>query len=451
MSAVAIAADVNARRRTAVQVASEALARIEAYSAIQPATFIERVPDVAVLDHARGVDRRMAAGETLRLAGVPFAIKDNIDLAGLPTTAACPQFAYRPERSAFVVERLIAAGAIPVGKTNLDQFATGLNGTRSPYGALGCVFNRAYISGGSSSGSAVAVGAGLVPIALGTDTAGSSRVPAAFNHLVGLKPSKGRWSSTGLLPACRSLDCVTVFAREVADARLVDDVVAGFDPEDDYSRPLADCEVDVRLGIAQALDWCGDAQSAGLYAAAIENARKAGYEIVPVDIAFLREAAALLYSGPWVAERTAAVEPLLNSDPGAIHPVVRSILRAGAGVTGVETFRGLYRLQHFSRQAERMWSAIDALLLPTAPTIYRIDAMLADPIALNANLGRYTNWVNLLDMSAVSFPAGFRDNRTGFGVTLMAPAGTDRALLYHAERLLAVTDLPAPPPLDLEP
>ncbi|RZL51488.1 MAG: allophanate hydrolase, partial [Sphingomonas sp.] len=233
----AIAAAVSSGRTDAVSIARAALARIDAYAAIQPAVWITRIADADVLAYARRVDARIAAGEVLPLAGVPFAIKDNIDLAGVPTTAACPDFAYTPTVSASVVERLIAAGAIPMGKTNLDQFATGLNGTRSPYGAPACVFNRAYVSGGSSSGSAVAVAAGLVAFALGTDTAGSGRVPAAFNGLIGMKPTKGRWSTTGLVPACRTLDCITVLAHTIADARAIDTVVAGFDRTDAYSRP----------------------------------------------------------------------------------------------------------------------------------------------------------------------------------------------------------------------
>jgi allophanate hydrolase len=452
MRATEIADAVNARGRSAADFARETLARVAAYDAVQPQIWIERLPDAAVLDYAAAVDKRVAAGESLPLAGVPFAIKDNIDLAGLPTTAACPEFAYRPERSATVVERLIAAGAVPIGKTNLDQFATGLNGTRSPYGAPGCVFNRTYVSGGSSSGSAVAVGAGLVPIALGTDTAGSGRVPAAFNNLIGLKPSKGRWSTNGLFPACRSLDCISVFTNDVADARLVDEIVAGFDPEDAYSRALPDRSLGKRLGVplAAQLNWCGDLRSAALYEAAVGHAREAGYEIVPVDIGFLGETAALLYQGPWVAERAAAVGSFLQNSPDAIHPVVRNIVEAGIGVTGVEAFRGQYRLQQFAQAAARMWEQVDALLLPTAPTIYRIREILAEPVALNSNLGFYTNFVNLLDMSAVAIPAGFRANSTAFGVTLIAPAGADRALLDMADGLLAAAPPTLPPPLDLE-
>ena len=450
-----IAADVQAGRTTARQVIEAALDRIAAYDAVQPQTWISRPAHEAVLAAADEVDRRVAAGETLPLAGVPFAVKDNLDVAGLQTTAACPSFAYTPEQSAGVVARLQAAGAIVLGKTNLDQFATGLVGARSPYGAPGCVYNRAYVSGGSSSGSAVAVAAGLAAFALGTDTAGSGRVPAAFNGLVGLKPTKGRWSTQGLVPACRSLDCVTVLAADAADAALIDSVAAGFDPLDPYSRRgtegAAGFGASFRFGVPKPSQrqFFGDAESAELFEAAAERLAAAGGTPVEVDIAPLLDAAKLLYSGPWVAERTVAVEGLLKANPGAIHPVVRAILQGGVGVSGVDTFRGLYALQEFARQAEGLWDSVDVLLLPTAPTIYRIDEVKAEPVALNSNLGLYTNFVNLLDMSAVAVPAGWRANHTGFGATLVGPAWADRALLALAERYEDAAPLPEAPPLDL--
>lgn len=455
ISVRAIAAEVQSGRTTARQVAEAALARIAAYDAVQPQTWISRPTAKAVLDDADEVDRRIAAGKVLPLAGVPFAVKDNLDVAGLKTTAACPAFAYAPAESAAVVERLQAAGAIVMGKTNLDQFATGLVGTRSPHGAPGCVHNRAYVSGGSSSGSAVAVAAGLVSFALGTDTAGSGRVPAAFNGLVGLKPTKGRWSTRGLVPACRSLDCVTVFAADVADAALIDGVAASFDPRDPYSRRepevAAGFGARFRFGVPKPAQrqFFGDAEAAALFQTAIQRLTAAGGAPIEVDIAPLLDAAKLLYSGPWVAERTAAAEGLLKANPGAIHPVVRAILQGGVGVSGVETFRGLYALQGFARAAEALWEGADVLLLPTAPTIYRIDEVLAEPVALNSNLGLYTNFVNLLDMSAVAVPAGWRANQTGFGVTLVGPAWADRALLALAARYEAAAPMPEAPPLDL--
>lgn len=456
LSVATIADGVNSGT-SAVEVAQAALDAVAAYDLIQPQAWILRLPAEAVLAQARVVDARIAAGETLPLAGVPFAVKDNIDVAGWPTSAACPAFAYVPARSATVVERLAAAGAVLIGKTNLDQFATGLVGVRSPYGAPLCVFNQEYISGGSSSGSAVAVAAGLVAFSLGTDTAGSGRVPAAFNHLIGLKPSKGRWSTRGLVPACRSLDCISVFAADLPGAALVDKVLAAFDSEDDYSRrapasspapPKA-----FTFGVPQHDQrlFMGDEQSAALYAAAIKRLAAAGGTPVEIDIAPLLDCAKLLYSGPWVAERTAAVEDLLRDKPGAIHPTVRAIVQGGLAVTGVETFKGLYALEAYRRAAEPIWDAVDVMLLPTAPTIYRLKELLAEPIALNANLGLYTNFVNLLDMSALAVPAGFRDSGTGFGVTLIGPAFADRALLALAERYLEIFPMADTPPLDLTP
>jgi allophanate hydrolase len=450
-----IAAAVQAGTQSAEAVIGEALARIAAYDAVQAHAWIERPRPEALLARAREIDARITAGERLALAGVPFAVKDNIDVAGLPTTAACAAFAYRPTVSAEVVRRLEAAGAVMMGKTNLDQFATGLVGTRSPYGAPACVFNRAYVSGGSSSGSAVAVGAGLVGFALGTDTAGSGRVPAAFNNLVGLKPTKGRWSTSGVIPACRSLDCVTVFAADVAGAALVDSVAAGFDPADPYARrdppPAPPIPPRFRVGLPRPDQriFLGDLQSAALFDSAVERVRAMGGEPVEVDIGPFLEAAKLLYAGPWVAERTAAVESLLESNPGAIHPVVRAILQGGRAYSAVDAFRGLYQMQGYARLAEQLWDGVDVLLLPTAPTIYRLAELAAEPVALNANLGLYTNFVNLLDMSAIALPAGFRDNATGFGVTLVGPAFADAALLDLARRYEEIAPMPQAPPLDL--
>jgi allophanate hydrolase len=430
-----IAAAVRAGTETAEQIARQALARVEAYDAIQPQAWISRFTPDQVLAAARAVDARVAAGEDLPLAGVPFAVKDNIDVAGLETTAACPEFAFAPAASAVVVQKLLDAGAVCLGKTNLDQFATGLNGTRSPYGSPRCVFNLAYVSGGSSSGSAVAVGAGLVPFALGTDTAGSGRVPASFNGLVGHKPTKGRWSSTGMLPACRSLDCITVFAADAADCALVDGVAAGFDPQDVYSRLVPDVAVGRRLGVPVFANrpWFGDVAAEHLYLQALERLAAMGYELVDVDIAPLLEAATLLYYGPWVAERTAAMEGILAENPDAIDPVVRGIVEAGVGMTAVEAFKGQYRLAGYARMAEAMWDMVDALVVPTSPTIYRVVEMLANPVALNSHFGTYTNFVNLLDMAAIAVPAGFRLDGTGFGISFFAPVGADRALLAMAE------------------
>jgi allophanate hydrolase len=453
LSVTGIAGEVGAGRRSAVDVAREALDRAAAYEAVQPAVWITRIAEAEVLSQARAVDARIAAGEPLTLAGVPFAVKDNIDVTRLATTAACPAFAYEAAASAPVVERLIAAGAVLVGKTNLDQFATGLVGTRTPYGACGAVYNRDYVSGGSSSGSAVAVAAGLVAFALGTDTAGSGRVPAAFNHLVGLKPTKGRWSTRGVVPACRSLDCVTVLTSTAADAAQVDQVAAGFDADDAYSRrapPSPPAEMaTIGLPRPDQLDWLGDGEARRLYQRAVERVRRLGLRLVEVDIAPLLAAAALLYDGPWVAERTAAVEGLLRTQPGAIEPTVRAILQRGFAISAIDAFRGEYVLLAHQRSAEALWERIDALLLPTTATSYRIREVMAEPFALNANLGRYTNFVNLLDMSAIAVPAGFRDNATAFGVSLIGPAWADRVLIELARRYEEIAPMPEAPPLDV--
>lgn len=448
----AIADAVNSRSSSAVSVAEETLARLAAYDAVQPQIWISRIAPDAFLEAARAVDARIAAGEHLPLAGVPYAAKDNIDVAGFETTAACPAFAYRPTESAHVIDRLSAAGAICVGKTNLDQFATGLVGTRSPYGIPRNAYNLAYVSGGSSSGSSVAVAAGLVGFALGTDTAGSGRVPAAFNHLVGFKPSKGRWSTRGLVPACRTLDCITVFTDAVDDARLVDDIIAGFDPSDAYSKPLNDRTIPLnRIGVPlrEQRMWFGDSESEYLYDRALETLSSMA-EIVEIDLAPLQETARLLYSGPWVAERAAAMADLLANNPGAIDDTVRQVVEPGTSISAVELFNGVYRLAELKRQTDELWNEIDLIAFPTTGTTYRVAELLAAPIALNSNLGFYTNFVNLLDMAAVAVPAGTRTSGTGFGITLIGPADSDHSLLAAAKHYLAASNLPCPPPLDLE-
>jgi len=451
-SASTIAQAVASGATSAVAIAEETLARLDAYDSIQPQIWISRASPEALIEAARDIDARVAAGETLPLAGVPFAVKDNIDVAGFETTAACPAFAYQPDASATVVERLLAAGALCVGKTNLDQFATGLNGTRSPYGSPRNAYNLAYVSGGSSSGSSSAVAAGLVAFALGTDTAGSGRVPAAFQHLIGFKPSKGRWSNRGVVPACRTLDCVTVFTDDTRDARLVDGVVAGFDAADAWSKPLADRPIARKtIGVPRRDQrvFFGDPESEYLYDRALARLSELG-DIVEIDYAPLQEAAQLLYSGPWVAERTAAMESILASNPQAIDPTVREIVSVGLETRGVDLFNGIYRLAELKRHADTLWESIDLMAFPTTGTTYRVAELAAAPIALNSALGFYTNFVNLLDMAALAVPAGTRANATGFGITLIGPADTDRALLDVADDYLAIADLPPPPPLDLE-
>jgi allophanate hydrolase len=384
----------------------------------------------------------------LPLYGVPFAVKDNIDVAGLETTAGCPAYAYRAQKSATVVDRLEAAGAILIGKTNMDQFATGLVGVRSPYGACSSVFDSRYISGGSSSGSAVAVASGLVTFALGTDTAGSGRVPAAFNNIVGLKPTRGSLSAAGIVPACRSLDCVSIFALTCEDARLVNAAARGFDAADPYSRatvaassPWLDAHP-VRLGVPgqDQLEFFGDDAAESLFTEAVDAAERTGARIVEFDYAPFKGVADLLYSGPWVAERLAALRDFFDRHSEDAHPIVRAIIVGAGKYSAVDSFLAQYKLEELRRVANEVWQSVDVLLLPTTGTIYTIEEVNADPVRLNTNLGFYTNFVNLLDLAALAVPAGFRpaDARKpglSFGVTLMAPAFSDDALLSLGDQL----------------
>jgi allophanate hydrolase len=425
-----IASDVQAGRMTARSVIEAALERIAAYDAVQPQAWISRAPAEVLLGQADEVDRRVAAGETLPLAGVPFAVKDNLDVAGLPTTAACPAFAYAPEDSAAVVQRLQAAGAIVMGKTNLDQFATGLVGTRSPHGAPGCVYNRAYVSGGSSSGSAVAVARGQVAFSLGTDTAGSGRVPAAFNGLVGCKPSLGLLSTRGVLPACASLDCVSVFTHTVADAALVLEVASAYDERDPWSRRRKP-SLRARRGVigVPLPDQAELDEPAAREAWEAALARAAGYwTIEPVDISPLLDAAPLLYD-VWVAERTASVGELIRGMRDGIDPIVGRIVAGGGRHGAVEVFEASHMLASLRRAADPIWDAVDALLLPTAPLHPTLAQVAAEPVQVNTRLGRYTNFVNLMDLAGLALPAGLRSDGLPFGVSLLAPAGSDERLL----------------------
>jgi len=405
------------------------------------AVFITPTSDDDLRAAAKSLVEQHPEPNGLPLWGIPFAVKDNIDVAGLPTTAACPAFEYQPEADATVVARLRAAGAIVIGKTNLDQFATGLNGTRSPYGAPRSVFDPAYVSGGSSSGSSVTVAAGFATFALGTDTAGSGRVPAAFQNLVGIKPTPGLLSNTGAVPACRSVDCITIFAATVGDGVAVRKVAEGFDAADPFSRRPDWAELPttgLRIGVLEGAEreFFGNAEVEKLYDTAIENARSLGATIVPFDYAPFREAAALLYDGPWVAERLAAVEGFIATNADDFDPTVRGIIQGAVGKTAVEAFNGKYRLEELRRKTEATWAKVDVLLLPTSPTTYTIEEMLADPVRKNSHFGRYTNFVNLLDCAAIAVPAGFdsTDHLPG-GVTLIAPAFTDDALAPLADAL----------------
>ncbi len=386
-------------------------------------------------------DQRDPAGaaELPALFGLPFAVKDNIDVAGLATTAGCPAFGYEPAKDAPAVAALLAAGAVCVGKTNLDQFATGLSGARSPYGTPVSPFDASMIAGGSSSGSGVAVAVGLVSFAIGTDTAGSGRVPAALSNVVGLKPSRGLVSTRGLVPACRSLDCLSVFALSVADARLVLSVMNGYDPADPYSRrlppvPAPGAEAGpgrgaLRVGIArpQDLTFLGDRGARAVHARSLELIRAGGDRTIEVDLAPFLAAGALLYSGPWLAERFSSMGEFVLARPEQTHPVVRAVLAPAAEISGVDAFRGLSRLRSLRRAVEEVWTEIDVLVLPTVPRSFPVEAVLADPIGRNAQLGHYTTFANLLDLAAVAVPAGFADGLP-HGVTFLAPAGRDAFL-----------------------
>ena len=405
-----------------------------------PAVFITRTPQARIDAALADLLARAPEPGSLPLWGVPFAVKDNIDVAGLPTTCACPQFAREAEADAAVVARLKAAGAIVIGKTNLDQFATGLNGTRSPYGAPHSVFSAAHISGGSSSGSGVAVAAGMACFALGTDTAGSGRVPAAFNNVVGIKPTPGLLSTHGLVPACASLDCISVFALSVADGARVRRLCEGFDAADPWSRegvpailPGNDAGAGLRVGVLAPAerDLLGSADNARLYESAIA---RIGGSVVEIDYAPFRETAALLYEGPWVAERQAAFAGF-GVAPDALDPSVAAIFAGAARFDAVDTFRAFHKLAALRRACASELARVDVLLLPTAPGIFTIEEMRAQPIARNARLGLYTNFCNLLGLSAIAVPAGFDSRGLPFGVTLVGPAFADEALVPWADHL----------------
>lgn len=408
----------------------ETYAKIRAHE--ECPVWISLVPEEITVGRAEDLDLN------LPLAGLLFAIKDNIDLVGIATTAGCPGFAYVPGESATVVARLMSAGAIPIGKTNLDQFATGLVGTRSPYGAPSSVFNQAYISGGSSSGSAVAVAAELVDFSLGTDTAGSGRVPASLNNLIGVKPTCGALSTKGVVPACRTLDCVSIFSRDLATAAKVLEVARGFDPGDAYSRPAGQRKAwpaqGFRFGVpaASQLEFFGDESARELYYNAVADYEARGGVRVEFDFTPFRDVAQLLYSGPWVAERLAAIKEFAAASPEALHPVTAAIILKAAAFSAVDAFEATYKLAELRRVAAGELATFDFMLLPTNGAAYTHAEVAAEPITLNTNLGYYTNFVNLLDLAALAVPAGFRANGMPFGVTLIGPAWSDEALLATA-------------------
>ena len=429
----------------------ETYARIERHD--DPALFIAIRPKAEALAIA---ERLQASGpEGKPLYGVPFVVKDNIDVAGLPTTAACPAFAYSPGKSAFVVERLERAGAIVIGKTNLDQFATGLVGVRSPYGIPRNALKPDLIPGGSSSGSATAVGAGLVPFSLGTDTAGSGRVPAALNGIVGLKPSLGALSTSGVVPACRTLDTISVFAGNVADAFAVYEAACAFDESDAYARlfpppALSALPGGIRLGVPRAdqRQFFDDAMASAAFLQDLELARSLGARIVEFDFEPFAEVARALYEGPWVAERYAAVKALIESNPGALHPVTRAIIEGARKFDAISAFEAFYRLADQKRKTAHVWSEFDAMLVPTAPRLYTVAEVEADPIRLNSRLGTYTNFVNLLDLCAIAVPSSLRGDGLPSSVTLIAPSGADGLIAGVAAAIHArsSTSVSPPPP-----
>ena len=393
---------------------------------------------------------------TTPLYGIPFAIKDNIDLAGVPTTAACTEYRYTPTESAFVVQQLVNAGAIPLGKTNLDQFATGLVGVRSPapWGPVKNALNNDIISGGSSSGSAVVVAKGLASFSLGTDTAGSGRVPASLNNLVGLKPSKGLLSTRGVVPACRSLDCVSIFAVRCSDANRILDVAAQFDAEDAYARrnvyenrryfSAGESAAKLTIGVpgSSQLNFFGNEEAQNLFQSSLEHLRQLGATLVEIDFQPFAQAANLLYEGPWVAERYLAIQEIIENRSQCLLPVIETIISQGKKASALDAFSAQYKLQTYYQQALTELLKVDAIVTPTAGSFYRIEEVQDEPIRLNSNLGYYTNFMNLLDCAAVALPSGFYKNKVGFGVTLFSTAHTDKHLLSIGAALEKITRLP---------
>lgn len=390
----------------------------------------------------RGGDRA-----SLPLYGVPFAVKDNIDVAGWPTTAACPAFAYSASETAVVVQRLQAAGAILVGKTNMDQFATGLNGTRSPYGAVPNSFDARYISGGSSSGSASVVARGLVPFALGTDTAGSGRVPAGFNNIVGLKPTRGWWSMRGVLPACQSLDCVSTFTLTVTDAWQIADIVGGFDPLDPYARKHPERSPagpgsPWRLAIPDRLEFFGDMHARDAFARTLVELKALGAQIASLDFSPFQDLAELLYGGPWVAERTATLNKFLKSHPEALEPTLKAVFAKALTFTAQDAFEAEHHRASLSRLIQESLKHYDALIVPTAPGLRTCADLMREPLLFNNELGTYTNFVNLADLCALAVPGPLRSDGLPAGVTFIAPAWHDQVLVVLAHTLEQALDLP---------
>jgi len=397
----------------------------------------EQLAELAVALEARGGDRA-----SFPLFGVPYAVKDNIDVAGFPTTVACPAFARVAPADAYIVAKLREAGAICFGKTNLDQFATGLVGTRSPYGVVPSAFDSQRIGGGSSSGSAAVVTRGLVPFALGTDTAGSGRVPAAFQNLVGIKPTRGRWSTRGLVPACRTLDCPSVFTLTLQDGEMIDSLLSSFDAADPYCRRgSSGFAVSPRIvGVPAKLVFFGDTAAENAFAAAASVVREV-CEVRPINFAAFSELAALLYAESWVVERALVAEELLQ-EPDAMDPVVRNILLGAERFSAKDAFRGEYERARLARAIELAFEEVDVVIVPTTPTSYRIAEVEADPIGTNSRLGTYTNFTNLADLSAIALPGPFRADGLPAGITLLGRAHAEPQLFQLAEKLAVRFALP---------
>jgi allophanate hydrolase len=456
----AIAQAHRARTASPEETVARSLARIRAYG--DPAVFVTLRDEAEALGEASALG---SDGEDRPLYGVPIAVKDNIDVAGLPTTAACPAFAYTAREDATVIARLKRAGAIIIGKTNLDQFATGLVGVRSPYGIPRNPFKPELIPGGSSSGSAVAVAAGLVPLALGTDTAGSGRVPAGLNNIVGLKPSLGLVSMAGVVPACRSLDCVSIFALTTDDAYAALAVMAGSDERDCYSRKLpfavpGNLPPTLRIGVPSQRIFFGDKRAEWAFDTALDLIATLGATLVEIDPTPFLQAARLLYEGPWLAERWAAVGDFIAAYPNEVHPVTRKIITAGKTISAAEAFRAFDQLAELRRAAREALAEIDILMVPTVPAAYTLADIEADPVQLNSNLGTYTNFVNLLDLAGLAVPCALASDGTPFGVTFLASAGQDAYLaslgrVFHARSGLPLGALglaqPALTPLSAAP
>ncbi len=425
---------------------SQAINPREALHAVRSQLDLKDPTWIYILSSAE-LDKQLDALDNidLPLYGVPFAVKDNIDVAGIPTTAACPAFTYIPGKDATTIARLKAAGAIVIGKTNLDQFATGLVGTRSPYGAVPNSFNPSYVSGGSSSGSGIAVAGGLVPFSLGTDTAGSGRVPAGFNNIVGLKPTKGRFSTTGVVPACRSLDCVSVFSLTVDDAETVANILEAFDQADGFSRRPSSTptyfSTKPRFGIPLNPQWFGDEEAKLAWEKTLTAVQDFGAELIPIDFAPMFALANLLYGGSWVAERHAAIAEFMEEHAAEMNPVVLAIVEQAANFSATDAYRSEYNRADLAREIQTLMTSVDALLVPTTPRHPTLAEVEAEPIAVNSQLGTYTNFVNLADCSALALPSAMRNDGLPFGITLIAAAWQDSALAAFGKQWHAFTKL----------